>query len=118
SGPLRVVIHAPAERYVLRAARLADEFKLNALVRGSGQEYRRVEEIAATHRPILLPVNFARPPNVASQEAAMAYSLEDLMDWDLQPENPARLERAGVTFALTSQGLRDKAEFLRQVRKA
>jgi imidazolonepropionase-like amidohydrolase len=118
SGALPVVIDAPDEQYALRADRLASEFKLNVLVRGSGQEYRRVEEIAATHRPILLPVSFARPPNVASPEAAMAYSLEDLMDWDLQPENPARLERAGITFALTSQGLRDKAEFLRQVRKA
>jgi N-acetylglucosamine-6-phosphate deacetylase len=118
SGSLPVVIDAPDEQYVLRADRLANEFKLNALVRGSGQEYRRVDEIAATHRPILLPVNFAKPPNVASPEAALAYSLEDLMDWDLQPENPARLERAGVTFALTSQGLRDKAEFLKQVRKA
>ena len=118
SGTLPVVIDAADELYALRADRVAKEFKLSALVRGSGQEYRRIDEIAATGRPILLPVNFARPPNVASPESALGYSLEELMDWDLQPENPARLEKAGVTFALTSQGLRDKAEFLRQVRKA
>jgi len=31
------------------------------------------------------------------------------MHWDIAPENPARLDDAGVTFALTSHGLRDQA---------
>src|SRR5687768_17145276 len=70
------------------------------------------------NRAVVVPVNFARAPDVASPESALNYSLEDLLDWDLQPENPARLERAGVKFALTSHGLRDKATFLAAVRKA
>lgn len=113
-----VVVDAPDEQYVLRADRLAKEFGLTLLVRGSGQEYRRLDEIAATGRPLLVPVNFTKPPNVASPESSLAYSLEELMDWDLQPENPARLEKAGVRFALTSDGLRDKGDFLKSVRKA
>jgi imidazolonepropionase-like amidohydrolase len=117
-GALPLVIDAPDEQYVLRADRLAREFKLSATVRGSGQEYRRLDEIAATGRAIVVPVNFAKPPDVASPESALAYSLEELMDWDLQPENPARLEKAGVDFALTSHGLKDKGEFLKAVRKA
>ena len=89
SGCLPVVIDAADEQYVMCADRLAKEFKLNALVRGSGQEYRRIDEIAATGRQILVPVNFGKPPNVASP-SRLDYSLEELMDWDLQPENPCR----------------------------
>jgi len=113
------MIDAPDQQYALRAERVAREFKLNAVLRGSGQEYRRLEEIAATGRAVVVPVNFAKAPNVASPEAAMQASLEDLMDWDLQPENPARLERAGVKFALTGHGLRERdATFLKAASKA
>jgi N-acetylglucosamine-6-phosphate deacetylase len=118
SGAMPVMIDTGDEQYALRADRVAREFKLNALIRGSGQEYRRIDDIAATGRPVILPVNYTRAPDVASPESALNYSLEDLMDWDLQPENPARLERAGVKFAFTTHGLRDKATFLAAVRKA
>ena len=40
------------------------------------------------------------------------------MHWDIAPENPARLDAAGVTIALTSHGLRDQATFLAAVRRA
>ena len=118
SGSVPVVIDAPDEQYALRADRIAREFHLNAIIRGSGEEFRRLEQVAATGRPVIVPVNFVRPPNVASPEAAVTYSLEDLMDWDLQPENPARLAKAGVKIALTSHGLRDRGTFLAAVKKA
>jgi imidazolonepropionase-like amidohydrolase len=118
SGAMPLMVDAPDEQYFMRADRLGREFKLNVVVRGSGQEYRRLEDVAGTGRVVVVPVNFTRPPNVASPEAAMAYSLTDLLDWDLQPENPARLERAGVRIALTGYGLRDPGTFLAAVRKA
>jgi N-acetylglucosamine-6-phosphate deacetylase len=108
AGSLPVMIDAPDQQYALRADRVAKEFKLNAILHGSGQEYRRLEDVVATGRAIVVPVNFAKAPNIASPEAAIQASLEDLLDWDLQPENPARLERAGVKFALTGHGLKDK----------
>ena len=51
-------------------------------------------------------------------EESLDVSLADLMHWDIAPENPARLDAAGVTFALTSHGLRDQATFLAAVRRA
>jgi N-acetylglucosamine-6-phosphate deacetylase len=65
-----------------------------------------------------VPVNFPQPPSVATVEDSLDASLADLMHWDIAPENPARLDEAGVTFALTSQGLRDQATFLAAVRRA
>jgi N-acetylglucosamine-6-phosphate deacetylase len=113
-----VVIDASDELYFLRADRVADEFMLGAVVRGSGEEYKRIDLIKATGRAVILPVNFAKPPNVATPEAAMTVALDRLMHWDLAPENPARLAAAGVKIALTSHGLSDTGTFLSAVRKA
>lgn len=118
TGKMPLWIDAPDELYALRAAEIGKEFEVPVVVRGSGQEYRRLPLIAETRRPIVVPVNFARAPSVASPEAALGVSLDELMDWDLQPENPSRLEAAGVKFALTAHGLRDKTTFLSAVRKA
>ena len=102
----------------MRADRFAREFGLRAIIHGSGREYRRLDEIVATGRAVILPVNFPQPPSVATVEESLDVSLADLMHWDIAPENPARLDAAGVTFALTSHGLRDQATFLAAVRRA
>jgi len=106
------------EQYALRADSFAKEFGLKAVLKGSGQEYQLVDLIAKTGRTIILPVNFPKPPNVATLEAALDAELEELMHWEIAPENPARLDRAGVPFVLTSSGLSEPSELLPQVRKA
>lgn len=113
-----VVIEANDEASVLRADRLGKEFGLNVIVRGSGREYRRLDLVRATGRAILVPVNFPKAPDVSSPDQTMAVELEDLLQWDFAPENPARLVRAGVPIALTSDGLKDKTQFLKMVRLA
>ncbi len=113
-----VIVDSGDELYFLRADQVGAEFSLNVIVRGSGEEYRRLEEVKATGRAVIVPLNFPKAPNVATPEAAMNVSLEKLMHWDLAPENPGRLAAAGVKIALTSQGLKDPDQFLAAVRKA
>ena len=113
-----VIFDAANEQFFDRADRFGKEFGLKAIIRGSGREYRRLDEIKASGRPVIVPVNFPAAPRVGSIEEARDVSLEQLMHWDHAPENAARLEKAGVTFALTSYGLRDPAKFLSNVRRA
>ncbi|MGD9646499.1 MAG: amidohydrolase family protein, partial [Pirellulales bacterium] len=115
---LPVVIDALDELYFLRGDRLAQEFGLNAIIRGSGTEYRRLDAVKASGRAVLLPVDFPKPPDVTTAELARSASLEELLDWDIAPENPARLAAAGVRLALCTYGLKDPGSFLAQVRKA
>ncbi|MBX9790658.1 MAG: amidohydrolase family protein [Pirellulales bacterium] len=115
---LPVVIDADDELYFLRADRLAQEFGLKAIIRGSGIEYRRLDAVRASGRAVILPVDFPKPPDVTTAERARAASLEELLDWDVAPENPARLAGAGVRIALCTHGLKDPGTFLAQVRKA
>ncbi len=117
-GTGTVIFDTPNELYYLRADAFAKEFSLSAIIRGSGQEYQRLDAIAATGRPIILPLNFPRPPVVSTPEAARTADLGDLMHWDLAPENPAKLHQAGVRIAFTSFGLQDAGQFLTQVRTA
>ncbi len=101
-----VIADAVNELFFLRADAFAREFHLNMAVRGSGKEYRRLDAIAETARPVILPVNFPLPPNVHSATDEVKVTLETLLHWDLAPENPARVAAAGIPFALTTHGLK------------
>lgn len=113
-----VVMNVDDELNFLRAAKIGKEFNLNLIIRGSGYEYRRLDAIKATKLPVIVPLNFPEAPNVDTPEDALNVTLEDLRHWDTAPENPGRLDRAGVPIALTSATLRDAGTFLAQVRKA
>ncbi len=106
------------ELHFIRADNFAREFSLNAAVRGSGQEYRRLDVVARSNRTVILPVDFPKAPVVENPEAALETSLEDLIHWELAPENPSRLVAAGVRIALTSFGLSNVEDFLGKVRLA
>lgn len=117
-GKQPLIIDSSNELFFLRADRFAREFNLKTMIVGSGFEFRRLDDVVATGRPILLPVNFPSAPNVSTYESALEVSLETLMEWDIAPENPARLENAGASFAFTSNGLDDPKDFLANIRKA
>lgn len=112
------MVEASDELYFLRAQQLAEEFDLPVVVRGSGKEYRRLDAVAASKLPVVAPLNFPLAPYVKVPELAQAVTLERLMHWDLAPENPARLAKAGVPLMFTSFGLKSPSEFLKQLRFA
>lgn len=113
------IFDAPDEQYVLRANRFAVEFGLNrVIIRDSGRAYQRLDAIVGMGRPLIVPLNFPKPPNVGTVEAARDATLAELMHWRLAPENPARLMDAGARIAFTTFGLDKKSDFLKRVRKA
>ena len=114
-----VLFETSDERSLLRANRLLTEFNIkNALLLGSGYEYSRLEQVKATGKPLLLPLNFPAAPNVATAEQRLDVNLADLRHWERAPANPAILAQAGIPFALTSHGLDKKADFLPNLRRA
>ncbi len=118
SGKHPVMLETSNELFALRANDFAREFKLNLILVGSGNEYRRLEEIQQTGRPLIVPVAFPKAPNVASPESANSVTLESLMHWDHAPSNLVRLEERGVEILLTTHQLNDKKEFLKNLRLA
>ncbi len=118
AGRLPVMFDCADELAVLRARRIAQEFGLDAMARGSGREYRRLDAVKAAGLPLVLPLDFPEAPDVQTPEAALEVSLKELMHWDLAPENPGRLDRAGIRIAFTGEGLEKPEDFLPALRRA
>ncbi len=103
---------------VVRADKVGDEFKKQYIIKGAGDEYQMLKEVKATNAPLILPVNFPDAYNVEDPFDARRVSLEAMKHWEMAPANAAMLQKAGVTFAFTSADLKDKKDFLPNVRKA
>jgi imidazolonepropionase-like amidohydrolase len=117
-GEQPMLIATGDEEEYLRALRFAEDFPLRLWIRGSGYEYRLLDELGGSGTPLILPVDFPDAPDVERPEEALDASLEELRHWYFAPENPGRLAGAGVEFALTSDGLDDTGQFLRHLRRA
>ncbi len=103
---------------ILRIARIGQEFGVKYLVKTVGDEYQRLDAVKATGQNLIVPLNFPETYDVRDPYDAMNVSLHDLKHWEMAPSNPARLEAAGISFALTTNGLKDKSKFLENLRKA
>lgn len=113
------VFEADDEMELLRALRIADEFKLKPVLFGNGYEYRVRKALAATKTPIILPLDFPKPPEIERPEQALEFDLDKLQHWDRAPSNPARLAEAGIPFAFTTQKLeKPEKEFWSRLRLA
>lgn len=103
---------------VSRVAALAKEFKTTYLIKGSGTEYQRISDMQVSNFKFILPLNFPEAYDVEDPYDAEAISLADLKHWELAPANPAFLEKNLVPFCLTSADLKDKSDFLKNLRTA
>lgn len=117
-GEQPIVFEASTDEEVLRILAIAREFSITPWIRASGYEYRLVDALSGLRAPLIVPVAYPDVPNVERPEAALNVSLADLRHWYRAPENPGRLAAAGLTFALTADGLDDRSKFLPNVRLA
>lgn len=103
-----------------RADKLGDEFGEQYIIKGSGDEYQRVDAVKNTGAALIVPVDFPDALDVEDPFDARRASLRDMKHWELAPANLAVLERSGIEFALTTRGLSQKKrkDFWDHVKKA
>jgi imidazolonepropionase-like amidohydrolase len=102
----------------LRAHRLGKELGVSYIIKGSGDEYKRINELKATGASLIVPIKFPEAFDVEDPFDALQIDFADLKHWELAPTNPARLAEAGITFAFTGHGLKNMNDFLPALRKA
>ena len=102
----------------LRADKIAKEFGVSYILKGSNDLYQRLDEMKATNDAFILPLNFPAPMDVEDPNDARIVALSDLKHWELAPYQPAMFEKAGINFVLTANGLSSVNDFLSNLRKA
>jgi hypothetical protein len=101
---------------ILRALRLADEWKIRAVLYGGQQGYAVTDALAASKIPVLVNLKWPERPKDADPQGEQ--TLRELQFRDRAPGTPAALAKAGVKFAFYSDGISDPKEIFKSVKKA
>lgn len=102
----------------LRAAKIGNEFGINYIIKGSGNEYQAIQDIAATKATYIIPLDFPDAYDVTDPYQANKVSLGDMRHWNQAPANASVLAQNGVNFALTTANLRKASDFNANLLKA
>ena len=103
---------------VYRAAKLSKEFNLNFIIKGSGKEYENVRELKKFQNTLIIPVNFPKAFDASNSKLNDKLTINQLRYWNQAPANLGILEKNGVKFSITSSDLKNKREFLSNIKKA
>lgn len=102
----------------LRADKIGDEFGIQYIIKAGGNEYQRIQEMAASKAPFILSLNYPQAMDVEDPADARFISLSDMKHWEMAPANAAAFEKANIPFALSTADLRDTKQFMANLRKA
>ena len=102
----------------LRADKIGDEFGVQYIIKGGGNEYQRIKEIADTKASYILTLNYPAAMDVDDANDLRFVGIDDLKHWELAPGNAAALEKAGVSFCISSADLTAATDFMPNLRKA
>lgn len=102
----------------VRGKKVGDEFKVKYIIKGGGNEYQRLYDIQNTFSKFIIPINYPEALDVEDPYDAEQATLGDLKHWEMAPANLAMLEKNAVQFCITSADLKNKSDFLKNLRKA
>ena len=111
---LKPVIEVDNHNAIRNALDLSKEFKMNFIIKGSGDEYLSLDGLG--NAEFILPVNFPDAYDVSDPYESLSLGLEKMKHWELAPANAALLESKGVVFAFTAFGLSNAEDFLDRVK--
>jgi len=115
---LPTVIAAEDRLTALRADKMGDELNVQYIIKGAGDEYKRVDAIKATNASFIIPVNFPEAKDVEDPFDAELVSLADMKHWEMAPGNANFLNQKGIPFCFTANGLKEKSAYLANIKKA
>ena len=102
----------------LRASKIGMEFGINYVLKGSGNEFERIEEIKNTNSKFIIPINFPEAYDVSNPYLADQMDLKDLRFWNQAPTNLKVLSDNNVVFALTTDKLKKIEDFRNNLLKS
>lgn len=111
-----VLLPANNSIQIVRAIRLADEWKVRAVLYGGQQGYEVATAVATSKIPVL--VNLKWPERTKDGDPEAEQNLRELRFRDRAPGTPAALAKAGVKFGLYSGGLDGPKDIFKNLKRA
>jgi imidazolonepropionase-like amidohydrolase len=111
-----VLLPANNSIQLVRAIRLANEWKIRAILYGGQQGYEVAAALAASKIPVL--VNLKWPERAKDGDPEAEQTLRELRFRDRAPGTPAALAKAGVKFGFYSDGLATPKDIFKSLKKA
>jgi len=103
---------------VFRADKVGDEFGIQYIIKTNGTEYQRLNDVVATKASLIVPLNFPDAYDVSDPYVSRLVSLDEMKHWEMAPSNCAMLSAQKISFAITSHGLNERAQFWKNLRKS
>ncbi|TRO66890.1 amidohydrolase family protein [Christiangramia sabulilitoris] len=101
-----------------RADKVGDEFGIQYVIVGSGNEYQRINEVKASNATYIVPLKFPDAFDVEDPYLANLLSLEEMREWNQAPANLKVLSENKVPFALTTNSIDPEKDFRTNLLKA
>jgi len=112
------IFEVPDRLSVVRADKIGDEFKVQYIIKGTGDEYQRLEAMKATGASFIIPLKFPDAYDVEDPFDALNVALSTMKHWELAPSNPAMMTKAGINIAFTTNGLKSPKDMMGALQKA
>ncbi len=112
------IIAAGDRANALRVDKVGDQFGIQYVILGGGDEYERINDIKKTNATYILPLNFPKAYDVEDTFLTSALELEDMREWNQRPSNPKILADNGVDFIFTLNSLKSPSMLKGNVMKA
>jgi imidazolonepropionase-like amidohydrolase len=108
---LPVAFEATLAREILRALHMAKEFNLDPVITGAREADQVVADLKARGARVIYNLDFPTRSRALPPDADEP--IRELRARAQAPKTPAALDKAGVTFAFSSEGLDQPRDFLR-----
>lgn len=89
---------------ILRAEKIAHEFKRKWVYLTTGDEYAIADKLKEINASLVVPLNFPKAFDINDPYTARNLSIEELKHWELAPYNFILLRNQGVSVAITTEG--------------
>lgn len=103
-------------QHTLRANRVMQEAGQPCIYKTNGDEYNRPDAFSGYQ--LVIPLTFPKAYDLSNPSDERYIPLGKLKAWEQAPSNAFLLEKQGTAFAITAEGLKEKAEFWPALQKA
>ncbi len=111
-----VAFEADLSREILRSLKMAKDFNLDPVITGAREADQVVDALKASNARVIYNLNYPTRSRTLAPDADEP--IRTLRERAQAPKTPAALDKAGVVFAFSSDGLREPREFLRNAARA